>query len=66
MRHNATRKAQADGEGWQEYVVLCLRYKARVCDLASVLLASKGGMASEQRCAGRVLIAGGRAGPTGW
>lgn len=40
-------------------MALCLRYKACVCDLVSVLLAGKGGMASKQRCAGRVLFADG-------
>lgn len=46
-------------------MALHLHYKADVCGLVSVLLASKGGMASEQRCAGRALLAGGEAGP-GW
>lgn len=57
---------RADGEGRQGCVALHLHYKADVCGLASVLLASKGGMASKQRCAGRAFLAGSETGPTGW
>jgi len=41
-------------------VALYLRYEAHVCGLVSVMLAGKGGLSSEQRCAEGVLFVGGK------